>query len=141
MNRILTTLVMLNLWVVFAGCGQTEYTGAERFPLSGKVTYGGQPIDLGTISFLPLSGNAQRVSGGMIENGVFSVPEKHGANAGKYRVEIRWQKATGKKVKVMGSAEPIDERVEGLPAKFNSQSQLTADVPSPDNTYDFDLKP
>src|SRR5688572_16557899 len=80
------------------GCSRQEYSGEKRYPLSGRVTYDGHAIDLGSISFLPIDGGQQRVSGGYIENGVYSVPEAQGANAGKYRVEIRWQKATGKKI-------------------------------------------
>ena len=56
-----------------AGCGQPDYTGPRRFPLSGNVTYDGEPIDFGSISFLP-AGGEQRVSGGIIENGSYSVP-------------------------------------------------------------------
>jgi len=49
---------------------------------------------MGTISFLPADGADIRISGGPIENGEYVVPEEKGANAGKYRVEIRWSKKT-----------------------------------------------
>lgn len=139
MNRTLRPLCFLCLGIVFAGCGQKEYTGVQRFPLSGRVTYDGQPIDVGSISFLPQSAS-QRVSGGSIENGTYSVPEARGANAGTHRIEIRWQKLTGKKVHDPRAGELVDERAEGLPPKFHTDSELTAEVPSPSNTYDFDLK-
>jgi hypothetical protein len=107
--------------------------------LSGKVTYDGQPIDLGSIAFLPGGGDL-RVSGGDIVDGAYSIEEARGANAGKYRVEIRWQKLTGRKAIDPGSGEMVDERLEGLPAKFHQKSDLTADVSGAQTTFDFELK-
>jgi hypothetical protein len=122
------------------GCQQANYPGPKRHALSGKVTYEGQPIDFGSISFLPMGEGAQRVSGGLIENGAYVVPEEQGANAGKHRVEIRWRKATGKKRRDPDSGEMYDERIEGLPARFHGESELTADVLGTQTTFDFDLK-
>jgi hypothetical protein len=130
----------LILAAFLAGCGQRDYSGPPRFPLSGKVTYDGQPIDLGSISFLPIDGDQQRVSGGYIENGIYAVPEAQGANAGKYRVEIRWQKATGKKIGDPHSGEMVDQRAEGLPPKFHKDSELSAEVSAKQTKFDFDLK-
>lgn len=132
--------ICLGLFVM--GC-QRNYSGDKRFPLSGKVSFNGEPIDLGSISFLPME-NDQRVSGGTIEDGVYSVPEAFGANAGKYRVEIRWQKKTGKKIR-----RPIDARgtileddvlAEGLPREFHTNSKLTVEVAEGQTTFDFDLR-
>lgn len=138
-GRRSVALLMLIAFAL-AGCSRQDYPGAKRFPLSGRVTYEGQPIDLGSISFLPLAGGEQRVSGGYIENGVYSVPEAQGANAGKYRVEIRWQKGTGKQARDPHSNEILEARSEGLPARFNTGSELTVEVPSQQNKFDFDLK-
>jgi hypothetical protein len=122
------------------GCTRQEYSGAKRYPLSGRVTYDGQPIDLGSISFLPMNDGEQRVSGGYIENGAYSVPEAQGANAGKYRVEIRWQKSTGKQIKDPHGEELTEQRVEGLPPKYHKDSELTAEVSGGRTRFDFDLK-
>ncbi len=135
----LTSWCAACLAALLVGCDQQEYSGPERFPLSGEVTYDGEPVDVGSISFLP-AGNNQRVSGGYIENGKYSVPEAQGANAGKYRIEIRWQKLTGKKVRSPQSGEMEDQRAEGLPAKFHKDSELTVDVMAEKKTYDFHLK-
>jgi hypothetical protein len=128
------------LCVTLAGCGGPEYTGAERYALSGKVTYDGEPIDLGSIAFLPAGGGDQRVSGGEIVNGAYSIDEPRGANAGTYRIQIRWQKKTGRQVRDPGGGEMVDERVEGLPAKFHDDSELTVDVSPAQTTFDFHLK-
>jgi hypothetical protein len=126
------------LWL--AGCGDRTYDGPQRFPLSGKVTVDGQPLEMGTISFIPASGGDQRVSGGQIANGTFSVAEDMGANAGLYRVEIRWDKKTGKKYRDKDSGEMYDVRKEGLPAKYHQQSELTSEVSAAQTTFEFDLK-
>jgi hypothetical protein len=125
---------------VLAGCDNPEYTGAKRFPLEGKVTYDGQPVDAGSISFLPQSAGEQRVSGGTIQDGAYSVPEAQGANAGKHRIEIRWQKKTGKTVRDPQSGEMVDQRLEGLPPRFHKDSDLSVEVTPDKKTYDFHLK-
>jgi hypothetical protein len=130
----------LLLTAALFGCSRQEYPGEKRYPLSGRVTYDGQPIDLGSISFLPTDEGKQRVSGGYIENGAYSVMEAQGANAGKYRVEIRWQKTTGKTIKDRHSEDMTEQRVEGLPAKYHQDSQLTAEVSAKQTKFDFDLK-
>lgn len=138
--RIVFTVCLL-ISLSMSGCSRRNYEGPERFPLKGKVTVDGVPIDYGTISFLPPAGTDKenRVSGGPIVSGLYDITEAQGANKATYRVEIRWQKPTGKKVREIDSSEMVDQRAEGLPAKYHSESTLSVDVPSPDNTYDFDL--
>lgn len=139
MKSTLQVLVLLSLVVPLAGCGR-EYPGPKRYPLSGKVSYDGVPIDMGTISFLPTDADGQRVSGGQILDGVYSFPEERGANAGTYRVEIRWAKKTGKKYFDSFSQQMEDERKEGLPPRFHEKSELTADVSDSQTAFDFHLK-
>jgi hypothetical protein len=122
-----------------AGCGGPKYKGDQRFPLSGSATLDGQPIDLGSISFVGGDATKTRFSGGVITDGKYDVPEENGPTAGKYRVEISWLKRTGKQLKDAESG-MYDERIEALPEKYNKNSELSADVPAPDNTYNFDLK-
>jgi len=121
------------------GCQGQNYKGPKRFPLSGKITFDGQSVDAGNISFIPESGD-QRVSGGVITDGAYSVSEADGANAGPYRVEIHWHKKTGRQFRDGGLDMMIDERKEGLPEKFHSQSTLRVDVSAKNSNFDFDLK-
>ena len=138
---MLRNLLLLGwMAVACAGCSPRSYPGEKRYPLTGKVTYDGAPVDWGSISFLPEGGGAQRVSGGLIENGAYAVTEEQGANAGKHRVEVRWLKKTGKKYRDPDSDAMLDERKEALPAKYHAQSTLTADVSAGQTTFDFDLK-
>ncbi|HEY2412573.1 MAG TPA: hypothetical protein VGI40_10040 [Pirellulaceae bacterium] len=100
----------------------------------------GQPVEMGVISFVPAD-ETGRVSGGPIKGGSYSVPEENGAFAGKYRVEIYWNKPTGKKIRnPMDKDEMIDEMMQGLPEKFNVKSELTADVSQKQTKFDFELK-
>jgi hypothetical protein len=132
-------LSVVCLCAAIGACSKAEYSGAQRFGLSGKVTYEGQPIDVGSIAFLPQAPD-QRVSGGYIMDGQYSVPEAQGANAGKYRIEIRWQKLTGKKTRDPHSEDVTEQRAEGLPAKYHKDSELTVEVSENQTTFDFDLK-
>jgi hypothetical protein len=63
-----------------------------------------------------------------------------GPYPGKHRVQIYWAKKTGRKVP-NGDGGMQDETAEGLPAKFNKNSELTATVSSWSNTVDFNLTP
>jgi len=120
------------------GCGSSKYSGEKRYPLEGEVTFEGQPVDLGSITFIPAGKG--RPSGGVITDGKYAVPEENGANAGSYRVEISWLKRTGKQLRDAETKEMYDERREAIPDKFRSNSELTVEVPSPGNHYDFKLK-
>jgi hypothetical protein len=122
------------------GCSSSPYEGAPRYPLTGKVVVDGHPMGSGVISFLPQEKEG-RVSGGRIANGLYAVEEEKGANAGKYRVEIHWNKPTGRKIKhPMDPTELIDEMKGDLPDRYHKNSELTADVTAEQTTFDFDLK-
>ncbi len=139
MHTVLRLRILVPLILALGGCGRT-YDGSQRYPLSGKVSYDGAPIDAGTISFLPVDGAELRVSGGEIVDGAYSVPEERGANAGKYRVEIHWAKKTGKKYFDNELKLENDERKEALPPRFHAKSELTAEVSGRQSTFDFHLK-
>lgn len=130
---------LIFLLTILVGCGR-QYDGDRRFALSGNVTIDGQPIDYGAISFIPAAGDKQRVSGGTIVDGVYAIPEESGANQGKYRIEIRWFKKTGKQYFDKDAQTMMDRRDEGLPPKFHKNSTLTADVSATQTKFDFDLK-
>ena len=139
MSKPYSTVYALGLCALFVGCGGAKYAGDQRFPLSGAANLDGQPIDLGSISFIPAS-ETGRASGGVIQDGKYDVPEEKGATAGKYRVEMHWLKRTGKRLLDAESGEMYDQRLEALPDKFHTNSELTVEVPFPTNTFDFDLK-
>lgn len=123
--------------VALLGCGKRD-SGPPRFVLEGTVTLDGAPLDGATITFMPTD-LKNRPSGGPISTGKYSVSQGQGANAGPHRVEIRWPKPTGKKIKDEDTGEMIDVVAEGLPVRYHDQSELKADVGPEKTKHDFDL--
>jgi hypothetical protein len=123
---------LLVLAAAAAGCSSSGAAAVE-----GQVSYGGEPIDVGTITFIPKS-EAGNKTGGLIDNGVYRVDAKVGPAPGTHRVEIRWAKPTGKKSK-NEFGEEIQNRQEGLPEKYHNQSTLTAEIKPGKNVIDFAL--
>jgi hypothetical protein len=118
------------------GCG-----GHERLAIKGKVTINGTPMDLGMITFKPDDPAEGRTSvGGKVTNGNYFLDATRGPLPGKYRVQISWSKKTGKKIST-GDGGMQDETKEGLPAKFNKDTELTTEVTSRTSRADFNLTP
>jgi len=118
--------------------GTSGCSSAGAASVEGKVSYGGEPIDVGTITFIPTSGEGVK-RGGLIEKGAYKVDAKAGPAPGSHRVEIRWAKPTGKKSK-NEFGEEIERRQEGLPEKYHAESTLTADIKAGKNVIDFELE-
>lgn len=137
MSKILLACCFAALAITIAGCGGREYTGEKQYALSGTVSVDGQPMEHGLIRFL--AEGKGRNCGGPITNGTYSITEPMGANAGKHRVEITWNKPTGRKVKDAYGDEIMDEYKEGLPEKYHKKSELTADVSAKQTKFDFPL--
>lgn len=131
--------LLFALSVLHSGCSQPAYTGAERFALTGIVTLDGEQVDGGTISFIPQSPEG-KVAGGPIVAGVYNVPAEQGANVGAHRVEIHWLRSTGKQIPDSDMGGTVDEVREVIPSQYSTfNSQLTADVTSGENKFDFEL--
>ena len=108
--------VLVLLLSVGGGCGGQAYPGPPRAAVSGKVTFDGAPIGIGSITFLPKSGNGP-VSGGPINDGAFNLTEEFGPTIGEQTVQFQWRKSTGKKKVSVDGGDEFDETVEGLPEK------------------------
>lgn len=126
-------------WI--AGCGAAP---PEQAAVHGRATYRGKPIEQGKIVFHPIAPLSGRPAGGDIVNGTYSIAE-NGPVLGKHRVEIQAYRKTGRKIPdLMGDVSIpnrplIDETVPILPANFNVESTLTAEIKTSDNTIDFEL--
>jgi hypothetical protein len=122
------------LFVVgITGCGAASST-----PIHGKVTLDGEPVINGTIVFLSEDTKGPKAAAA-IENEAYSLSPHDKLPVGKYRVEISWQKPTGKKVPSADPGITIDETREAVPAKFNTNSTLIADIGSGDSEKNFAL--
>jgi hypothetical protein len=80
------TLTMLGVFatVVFAGCGG----GPKTAPVTGKVTYRGQPLQFGSVMFQPDTGPVAKAK--IESDGTFtlSTDGKPGAVLGKHKVRV-----------------------------------------------------
>lgn len=137
MVRVL--LAALLLMSFCAGCDQGG--GVTRCAVEGKVTLDGAPVEEGSIAFIPTGGTEGPTAGGQIQNGQYSVPSAKGPVVGRYRVEIRAPRKTGKMIQ-NPMAEPgtmVEEIAEGAPAKYNSESTLEEEIKAGKNVIDFEL--
>jgi hypothetical protein len=119
--------------VLFAGCG-----GDAGVTVSGKITLDGSPLDDATISFVPLAGGQRNAGWASVENGQYVIPESSELGSGNFRVEVRALRATGEK---SNQNDPtLINAKEALPSKYNSKSELAAELKPGANSVDFDLK-
>ena len=120
------------MMVLFLGGCQ----GDNLAELSGMVTFNGEPVKNGTISFIPLDGKGQ-TEGVLIADGRYTVR----ISPGKMKVEIQGYKEIGRQHVVEGDSKSplVAKTVPMLPAKFNSQTTLSVDVLKSTRTADFTL--
>jgi hypothetical protein len=140
MSMIVRTKLSAILAIAAAGCGGAA-DGIPREPISGSVTFDGQSLDDGQITFSPASGG-EPVVGAVVKDGSFSVARAEGPSPGPHAVKVWSRKPTGKKVPsddVPGTF--IEETSEVIPARYNLNSELRAEVvPAGENRFTFDLK-
>ncbi|WP_437192811.1 hypothetical protein [Planctomicrobium sp. SH527] len=119
--------------LALVGCGGGA-TGPDEHVVSGNVTFNGEPIENGRILLRQTEGSQQAFSG-EIKNGSYSLKTA----PGKMHVEITASRIIpGKFDNSNGTPEPVGEMY--IPAKYNSKSDLTADVVGGQkNTFDFAL--
>ena len=90
-RRSLAMLTATAAMIVIAACGgDSDYGLGQRFPVSGTVTYNGQPLEKGQINFYPEDPKGTGANG-TIENGAYdlsTVGDRDGARPGKYKVGI-----------------------------------------------------
>lgn len=121
--------IFLLLMLLLPGC--SEGANSNESEVSGFIQLDGKPLPEGTITFVSAD-NTTHSAQGKIQNGeyVVNVP------VGEKRVEIHASRWTGKPYKKYD----IMETEQYLPAIYNENSQLTAEVkPAHDAPLDFEL--
>jgi hypothetical protein len=119
--------------LVSSGCSAARRKPPERATVSGKVTLDGKPIADGEVIFLALSGEA--VDRLPIANGGF----QGSVTVGQQRVQFA--SFTTVKRAIFPDKPPETVRENSLPARFGSESTLTADIKPGDNPpLSFELK-
>ncbi len=118
---------LLAATALFAGCG-----GSRGVPVTGSVTFEGQPVEQGAISFVDSNQKAPS-EGAAIVNGKFETL----VTPGQKRVEIRASRPVKPNKNDPNTA---GMREDFIPARYNSVSTLTAEiVAGKENTLKFDL--
>ena len=112
------------------GCGE----GSKTHEVSGTVTFNGQPVEKGEISFAPLD-PSEAPDAGVIVDGKF----RFRATAGDKRVEIRGSRPLPANQQTEPEMGPMYE--DFIPVQFNTASDLSEEVTSDgSNEFHFDLK-
>ena len=132
----------LRLLVVLAcsgmlGCGALE-GGPQRAAVIGRVTVDGQPVENGSVQFIPTQGTSGPMAGAVITDGEYSLSKAQGPVVGTNRVQIRGTRKTGRTSRTH-LGETIEERVSVVPEQYNTKSTLVREVESGKNVFDFDL--
>ena len=121
--------------LLVVGCGQP---GDGRLPVSGTVTWEGEPMDGGNIVFVPISKG--RSSSGTVVQGKFNLPAERGLPPGDYRVQITLEQETGKERVFQGDGpDAVSLTRQVIPKKYNRESTLELKVVEPPVTANFEL--
>jgi hypothetical protein len=126
------------LVLLAAGCGGS--LTSSGYSISGGVTWKGQPLDRGSIQFLPAAGAGGMV-GVEIRDGRYALPNPPGLVPGTYRVRINSRAGDGAAPGGPPDAHLADpESKERIPPEYNERTTLRAEVaPGGTKTFDFDL--
>lgn len=127
--------------LVMSASGCFDSSAPTRVGVYGTVKLDGTPVPEGTISFIPEQATNGPTAGGQIVQGAYKITSL-GPAIGKYRVEIKSMRKTGKKIEAGTPAPPgtmIDEIEQYIPAKYNTNSELVFEFERGDNEVDFDL--
>lgn len=123
--------------LIILGCNSSD---SQRGAVSGSVTLDGEPLEQGSIMFVPLPGTSGSVAAGAIEGGRYLILQEVGAALGTNKVEIRSSRKTGRTIRKYGPhTRPVDEVIQLIPQNYNKKSILKVDVTSGSNVLDFDL--
>jgi hypothetical protein len=119
--------------VILAGCGGES--APETLPVTGSVSFDGTPVTQGEIVFRDAAGQT-RSCGGQITDGKFSFD----ASPGSKKVEITARREVPGKMDTSNPGEEVPLMEQYIPASYNTETTLTADVSSDKKTFDFDLQ-
>lgn len=123
--RVSAATLTLIAAIALGGCGPS---GPVRYNLSGQVTYGGQPVPAGSITFIPAAGNSGPAASVPIENGRYdTAPHDTGHVGGPHLVRI-----TGLDGKASDDLFP-----NGMP--LFPDFELEAELPKQDGEMSFEV--
>ncbi len=118
------------------GCGKSSCA------VSGTVLVDGQPLPDGRIAFRPaVETKGARTVQAVVDDGAYAFTKNQGIAPGKFSVVITGRRKTGTFLpQEEGSGEVIERYEQYLPANYNTNTELTADIVGDASDLDFDLK-
>lgn len=140
LSECLTWMLLPIAAVALGGCDIAKSRGWAS--IQGSVSYEGQPVGDGKITFLPQAPNGRAVSS-EIHKGTYSIPSKLKLAGGEYYVQIAGYRPTGKKgtPSPYGSNTDLEIHEQYIPAVYNNRTELTASIDTGETkTLNFDLK-
>jgi len=134
------TIVNLSMAVAVLAAGCSSSNNPKTYPVTGKVTYRGQPVTSGIVLLTP-ENNGHAATGSLESDGSFRLTtfRKHdGAVPGKYRVAVQVFPAEGAGLpgaEFAGKKPPV-------PQKYISaaSSDLIAEIKAGENNVELPLK-
>ncbi len=129
-SAVRVALLTVALIVLLVGCSDNRT--AE---VVGTVSVDGQPVEKGSISFIPADGKGV-TAGSDIKDGKYVAT---GVSPGTAKVEIRVPKVTGKKMLYDDKNVTRDTFSESLPKKYNVDTELRFDVQPGKNEKNWDV--
>lgn len=134
-------LAMQIVWAVLLWMASFASPGRQRHAVLGRVTWQGEPLANGIISFRPRED--QPFEGGAnIQDGAYVIPREQGLTPGRYLVRIHSSAADPSLPPLPAGERDMRPGVEVLPGKYNTASELTAEISSWGRAHvSFDLVP
>jgi hypothetical protein len=132
MNAVRFAIASIVLGLSFAGCGGKN----ALKEVSGEVVYNGQPVQKGTISFLPADGNGPSAAG-IIADGRYKMK----VAPGKKKVNIEAFKTIGRRHDRPNdpNSPMVDVEEQYLPDRYNANTSLTREITSDMRVCDLTL--
>lgn len=125
---------------LISGC---HSDGLDRVPVEGSVSFDGNPVEQGYITFKPQPGTSCPVVAGPIKDGKYRIAKKDGPVVGAYYVGIVASVPTGRTLKAPMTGEESPEMKQIIPDKYTGimgNSALTATIEKNKNVIDFELQ-
>lgn len=135
-------VAMSTLSLALSGCGVSDRPVLGL--VTGTVMLDNQPVAGISVTFQPDKGRP--AIGKTDEHGDFKLmymPETPGCKVGPCRVEIGYGEGEDEGVEMEGDdvvQTPGDSGKKTIPARYNTETELKAEVKAGENVFDFDLK-
>jgi hypothetical protein len=125
-------LLALACLTLAAGCGGED--GPNLGEVTGTVTLDGQPLVGATIDFRPIDPELSSYDGQTDEKGRYvlhATADRQGAEFGEYTVHVTMPK--------YAADDPRAANAVKIPAKYNTRTELKAEIKDGENEFDFEL--